>query len=518
MTTACYVSRSERGGALRMLRLVAAGRADATWHAPPMDDDPDTARKAASDAAAWLADELSRVESAGSLGVLCLDADGSLCSWVASGTGDAETIAATVRLGGADAGGEFDDDLDTPTGSGGEINTLLSLSPDAASATTATIEPLAVDRFAPSAERPTRLPTLALADVPARLLLDELDALGVEVGRVDTVWHAAARAWNATGGARRGERVVAEAGDTAAVVLVDAEDGRLNWSWADDGELIACGSLRLTSVRHNNDDGQTVTLDAAALSRLATEWLAWGAQTGASPRTVALLMPEESYDDAGVSLGHALERTWAEATFDVMQTEDAVGETLTRLVSLPTTGSGVRSLTFRPGRAHRAMHRWLTISMLLIAAVLGIGAWQVWGSIGDIEQLDAERKQAWSDLATAYDPASTGTLVVTEQFLERRRRELRNTRSPADDVRPVLQELESLSYVLSAPDFAIDRLSITPISIILRVNVADIPTYEFLAGALNEIQGSQISSWSGTLQATNDDTVDAQFTGTWESQ
>ena len=294
-----YVQRSGRGLVVRGVRM-ASQTTDALWPegGRPEGGTPDA--QGEQDAgtyrtiAAWIKTNLHGARSRDSLELLCLDASGAIYSWLSAPTRDPQVVALLARQGG-------------PTASEAGESTSPDFTPVSYFAPTpldSTVQPLPADADQPvvtgkhakpgkgSEPRPShRMAALAASDLPARLLVDALDGVGVRVGEVATVWHAMALAWDR--GARAAPSVdgepVAGASPVTGVVMID-DDARLLWCWSQRGRLLAGGSIRLRTV----PGAASAEGDAPApapvplcvredVARLAAEWVAWSMQLSRAP-------------------------------------------------------------------------------------------------------------------------------------------------------------------------------------------------------------------------------------------
>lgn len=283
-----YLERAGSGSTLRGVRFVHA-RGQSVWSAPaapspgnvaPVAPTAESVRRATAEAAGWIAAQLKELPGSTDL-LVCLDADGARCAWMNTAAGDDKALADTISAARADAVSSPDD----PSHTGRSLHWLDTLEPGADS----TAQALGVAVAAPPKARGTggrpfsrrpeaakpRMAVLASPDLVARLVLDELDARGVEVRQVLSIWHAVALAWEQDGAeaAAADARVTATArrpGTTRGAAPVSGTvtaqpessidqsalapvwvsvliepGGRLVWSWSRRGALVAAGSMRL---------------------------------------------------------------------------------------------------------------------------------------------------------------------------------------------------------------------------------------------------------------------------------
>jgi hypothetical protein len=324
---ACYIERADAGASLRSLRLVHA-RGQAHWTAPRRLRDaadataPDAAsvRAALTSAAAWIAQQLNTLPGTPRL-TLVLDLDAARCGWLNANSSDDASVALAVQ----DALAAEPGDHETTAS---RLSWLDTLRPGADASAQALVAPARAPsrrarRAANAANAPSspatpnadpahdrrRLALLAVPDLAARLLIDELDRLGIEPYSVTSLWHLMALAWEPGGadaaaadarraasrpgappatrtpstksnakanGTTNGTSSVVDADTSAngaaalspealsvdpsalAVATDDAPgtspvcatllvdtQGHLAWSWSRRGQLLAAGSIRL---------------------------------------------------------------------------------------------------------------------------------------------------------------------------------------------------------------------------------------------------------------------------------
>ncbi len=388
-----YVLRARRGGVVTGLRLAGRGGEerwtlpDQTEGAAPTDD--------VALAAAWLKSRLTHQGQAPIIDMLCTDPDGSLAGWISSPSDEPSVVNAVARQGGS-ASSPAGTDAVGPTGQPSLIaeyagvageSSIERLGPALAVAPSSNGTGKAARSgrgSARSAASPQRLAVLAHADAVIRLLIDELDRLGVEVRATCSLWHALSMVWDpASPGAGGASDEDARSAPVTAVVIA-TPDGRLVWSWSRGGRLEAAGSMRVRAThpmtpapgaiaeasRTGGFSGRAATEDRPRLhfggpeaSRLCAEWLAWGLQLGLSPSRVIAALPEADASSAA-SFGEAVGRTWPGVTVDAALHDDPLSATLSRLAerideaprAVEGAGAALRGLSARPVAAHRLMH------------------------------------------------------------------------------------------------------------------------------------------------------------------
>ncbi len=514
----CYLSRTDRGARICAARMVG-GRVDERWASDGPDNGAADPLGEAAAAAAWVGDRLTQGEGdRRRLRFVCLDADGSTCSWLTAPSADPGVVAAAMVQG--DQGGDGESH-GGGAGAWGDLTTgeatLQALSPPEAHART---------RRTAAGVHGTgrRLAAVAVPDVSARLFLDALDDRGVSADAVVSIWHALAAAWDpggpAAGGAPSGsgngvreDRIVATATPPTAVVIIDPE-GRLVWSWSRAGELLAAGTIRLAGRGGGADDG--VGVAGADVGRLTADWLAWSAQLGVAPSRIVCVGPEARDGTPALTpaqLGEALGRASPGATVDLAVHDDPIGATLHRLTELPadTRGdpedprSALVPLSHRPARAHRSLLRAAALALLLGAAAATAVAWRAWAAAGEIRgrvALSAEQTRA--TIAEILPEAARN--AFPERVLEDELARLETVRSAGkdlDEAKPILQELDVISAVLTK-DMKPDMISLHNTQVMVTVTVPSIPVSNELVEAIQSIGGSSCDWKEGDVSPQGD--------------
>jgi hypothetical protein len=547
----CYLERASRGGVLRSIRLIGQS-SEERWNTG---DAPRAAGHASAieEGAAWVAERLGQTRAAGALEMVCLVVDGGVCAWVSSPSRDETAVAAVARMGptrGLDDAGFAAES----TGSGGASAITFFAGNPLDSSVQALVEEEVEDsgggagllalvkgRKKKSAVVVERLPVLATVDVPARLFIDALDRLGVRVVSACSLWHALAMAWDASSdvaGASaedtsESESVAATDAPATAIVLIDPI-GRLVWSWSRAGKLVAGGSMRL---RVGGPTGEGVSYGRAEVARLSTEWLGWSLQTGFSARRVVCVVPDASAtgNPQASEFGEALGAAWAGATVDLAVHDDPVGATFARIakglegtaapVGATEPTRGLTTLAARPGRANRKLWLWSALVMTAASALLGVIAWQWKREAVDLERTAEGYRIKWRDEAgKVYPDALTlaaagagGPIMSLKTEVERRRAELMPV-SPEDSM-PILQELETISLVVGAGDFTLERLDVGSDLVRVVVVVKDTASAEALQMAMRRIEGSHVEWSEQMIDVKGPDgksgSVRVSFDGTW---
>lgn len=386
----CYIERALGGTVIARMRLVAAGLSR-TWTAPEPQmladgstptDGVGAALASTRAGAAWIADTLSDL-GLKRLARVCVDADGSVCSWLSAPSADQAVIEASIMQGALDAG--------SGDGAGLGAGRLLAMATpgesgpptpaDTSVQALADVEEADADGATPLAETPdaggrakglatlmtrrskgkpapsqkTRYAVLAVPDAPVRVLLDELDQRGVEVETVCSLWHGMAQAWDEASG---GDALVSSGG-VRAIVLIDPA-GRAVWAWSRLGRLLAGGTMRLAARRDlpTEAPGTGETLEGARrivdsggepekaweftpadAGRLTMDWLSWSVQLGVCPRRVVCLATPTlggggGGPDGAAALARGIAAAWPSSTVDSTTHPDPIGATVARLAGL----------------------------------------------------------------------------------------------------------------------------------------------------------------------------------------
>ncbi len=531
-----YLERSLRGGLVRGVRVFGV-KAEQRWPGSDAATDVDTPEGAEAwiaRGAAWLGEQLAGTRSAGRLEMLCLDADGATCGWLAARGADPSALAALARLGPASLAEGPEE------GEGAAVGSLAFFAGDARDSTVQALAPaheppseatgpagpgLLARRGAKGAgaEPAGRVGVMAGCDVSARVFVDALDEQGVSVSRVTTIWHVLAQAWDPASplASRRveGERVVAQSDEACAVVMVEAPGTdeqrvpRLVWCWSRRGEPIAAGTLRLAMARDQGESG--LDLGRSQAARLAAEWLAWSLQLGAAPRRVICVVPEDLGGPGQASeFGRALAGAFPGAAVDAAAHPDPLGATFERLAAaLEGTPDGavaqmgsLAELSARPGHAHRTMYAWVALMVIVASAVMGVVAWQVRRTALDTRSAAAVwRAQGFEAVKRAlpneFDEKvgavrGQSPLLYLEGEIRKRERDLVPPTS-VEPARAILDEIEAISLVVGTEDFTLDELTVDSglPAVRLVVQTKELTTAERVVDSLHRIAGSHVDHW-----------------------
>lgn len=500
-----YLRRGERGGLLRGLRLVGE-TSDEAWpaHADAPGEPGDFAK-----AAAWVKERLAGTRSTSSIAMLCVDSEGTACTWLTSPTPEREVVSVVARFG------------TSPDGAKGGGNPVDYYAP---SDSEASIQAIDED---PSSKRGrtapgtvgTRRAVLSVADAPARAMIDALDGVGVPVEAAAGVAHLMAMVWDPGSQAGRASLIdSAEPTDAGPVtgVLIQDGAGRLLWCWSRAGRLLAAGSLRLrVGVLEPALPGESRSAYVCGVedaSRLTTEWLAWAAQLGVSPGRVVCVLPEAA---EAAAFGSELTRLLPGVSVDVAQDEDAVGTTLRRASAIlehtpseqapaPSGASMLLGLSARPGRRHRQMYVWRAAALALLAGAIGLAGWRLQRQADEAQAAGSNWNSKWRELIKSEYPDALrprpGVSPVTALTDEVRRRQ-RDLVPPerSEVTMPVLSEIETISMVISHENIQLESMEVSSTSRVTLVLV--VPTLreaESIVESLKRIGGSFVGSWTPT--------------------
>jgi len=80
--------------------------------------------------------------------------------------------------------------------------------------------------------------------------------------------------------------------------------------------------------------------------------------------------------------------------------------------------------------------------------------------------------------------------------------------------KPILQELETLSFVLGNPDYKLEKIEMSATAVTIIVVVPDTAAYEELVESIERIAGSSVGDWIKTPR-TNPSGIRINFTGLW---
>jgi len=488
-------------------RFTPAG--DESW-TPPADAGPEgdafAHRKRLSAAAAWLAGSL---DSRKRLDAVCLGVSDAVCRSLTAPSAEPDVVIAAARGKGEEWG--------------------------AHSAVGAT-EPLAAP---PSARRrrsahpetgDSHFPVLTIHDASVRVLLDELDKRAVRVGAVLTLWHALCRAWDEslpTDRAREDLPAQSDNGNTEpttespiTAILTQIDEHTVVWAWSRGRRLVTGGRAALAHTHPPDDQpfSDTHELDyRSACGRISLDWLTWSAQLGRTPDRILIIGPEA---DAR-RLAAECDRLWPDAPHREIVEGDPVAATLNQLVAadpIRPESDGrtcVATLTNRPGRAHRRLHQWIGVSLLVVAVAIGGLGWRFNTQAERYQRESANIEARVSSQLTPIDPRLARD-PRPARALEGRIAELA-TQSEGfeepDPPLPILQEFLRVGNAIGdAPDVRIERFEVGENRSVLRLRIPDTATGEQIVEALRTSDGAirWVEAGAGGLQ-----TGRVILNGTW---
>jgi hypothetical protein len=522
------------------VRLVGPA-SDESWSPSGAIEDPGAVVSSTADAAGWVAERAMKADGPrGELSLLCVDVEGGTCGWLTSPSADSSVVAAAMAQGGGEWAGAGTDAA--AAGGAWAPATPNDSSVQALAAPTVKVrQPLRFKRgvVAPRAVA-QKFAVVAVPDVDARLFVDALDERGVSVERAVSLWHAAAMAWDpafASGPSLKGD-VVASSAPTSAVVLIDPT-GRLVWAWSRAGELLAAGTIRLAQDRQG--DVAEVVMGMADVGRLTADWISWSVQIGVSPARVVCVGPRiggaGGHDALSpAALGTALGKAWPGATVDLAVHDDPIGATLQRLsaqeAALTGDGDGrssLVSLTARPGRAHRSMYRWGALCVVALAAAFGAVAWKSLSAAGAARQkLSDAKAEAGATVIKLMKDSGTNLSAIDQATVESsprdyltqaitRKRQTMNPNSGLDPAKPILQELETLSYVLGVKGVEISEISLMNATVMVYVEVPDLKTGEEVKAGLDSVSNSHVEWGAPTFSPPKNGKQGVSVNGRWKS-
>jgi len=512
------------------MRLVS-GQSDDSWQAGAIAD-PALIHESVNQGAAWVRDRLDAIGSGSgrassgkgrSLALLCLDADGAVCSWVKPEDADPAMLDAAIT----GAMSEIDVDALEPEHHSG-IGDRFPQMPMELS-----FEMLDADETSTG----SRAAVMATPDVVGRLLKDQLDAIGVRVEKFTTIWHAIANVWDPGSGlpAQSAQRIVSSDAPIAAVIAVDADGGRMIWTWSRAGRLIASGSVRITMAHGQHENLALIRRDDIA--RICSDWLGWSSQLGVAPSRIvfvgnpARVESSSTADDADSDaqphtgldageIGSAINKAWPEATIDFIEHDDPIGETLSKIAS-GQRGDGLVSLealSNRPGRAHRSMYRWAGMSLVAVACVIGFMGYQLFVQANGIKNETKQIKAQRMESINSFDP-----VLAISRFpvmdLGAKLSQLRGSQGPLEVARakPIIEELETLSYVFGIPGIEITSIRLNSAVVTVAVMVDDIRQAEQIDQSLSKIKGSNLR-WRTMTPKNVKQRIQATFNARWVNE
>ncbi len=549
----CYIERADRGVRVRGARL-AGLRTDESWspqesQGQAMDGQ---SRKHTAMLAAWIRERLGTGRGSGLLDVLCLDADAAICTWAGAPSFDRPVIEAVLRqkaAPGLDADGSQASAISTVAsvlGDRAEVALEPLLQADDLSARPADGGHVGASRprpfraprtkMAPADGAGVRVPVIAMPDASARLLVDELDRAGVQVGAAMSIWHAMARAWDSHP-ASAASRAEAESVSTIAIVLVDPAGARIVWCWSRNASLLAGGSLLLPTPTvepvepAEGEERPKVRVAEDQAHRLVSEFLSWSVQTGTLPARIIVLTPDLDAENLGAvttpEFGRILTEGIPTATVDLAIDNDPIGSTLRRVaeridqtpIDLAAGAGTLASLGARPSRAHKSMYRWLAGSIAAAAAFVGVVGWRLGADAEEFRQKARDARSSSREIVAGIRPDFAESPFMREE-LESELEQMRKRAMPPEAMRPakpILSELDALSLLLSMPTVSLEEINLGPANGVVTFYVPDTATAQEIEAACRDIEGLSIQ-WKADIRSageSGDRRVRCSLSGQW---
>ncbi len=523
----CYIRRSDRGGALRGLRLISE-HTDDTWHADARAD-PSLITESIAQGARWIRDRLDAdTNKSRNLSVLCLDSDGAVCSWVKPE--DADTSLLDALITGTTVATTTADTLDEPESHQGISERFPKLPLELS------FEFLDADETSAG----SRTAVMACPDVPGRLLKDELDMIGVRVDKFTSIWHTVASAWDPGAGnaAHSSQRIVSSDAPIVAIMVIDAQDGRLIWTWSRQGRLIVAGTSRiaLTQGEHKN----LPLIRHEDIARTCSDWLGWSSQLGLAPAkilfvgnpsqarppadpTSTLSEPSRSHAHthrglSAAQIGTALSKAWPDATIDLIEHDDPIGESLSKLALENQTQNlgSLRNLENRPGKIHQRMYQWAGIALVAISAMIGLLGYELFTQAEQVNKKTDEIRVQRLEAITGFDQALVLSPFVIKD-LQNKLTQMQQSQGPLtiSQFNPIMEEFDTLSYVLGTPGIEIITLRLTNTTATITIRVKDITQAEQINQSLTAIRGSYLR-WRPFQLNNRGQQIEATFNARWK--
>jgi len=520
----CYIRRVDRGGALRGLRLVGE-HTDDTWHAN-MQADPSLIAESIAQGARWIRDRLDASASKSrNLSVLCLDPDGAVCSWVKPE--DADTSLLDALIAGTSVK-HTPDELDEPESHQGIGERFPKLPLELS------FEFLDADETSVG----SRTAVIAYPDVPGRLLKDELDTIGVQIDQFTSIWHAIASVWDpGTGNATHdSQRIVSSDAPIVALIVIDAQDGRLIWTWSRQGRLIVGGTSRIALAQGEHEHLPLIRHEDIA--RICSDWLGWSSQLGLAPVKIlfigkprqvespadpASVLPEQSqpYAHRGLSaaqIGVALSKAWPDATVDLIEHDDPIGESLNKLAleNQNQNFGPLSNLENRPGKIHQRMYQWAGIALVAISAMIGLLGYELFTQAEQVNQKTDQVKIQRLEAITDFDQALVLSPFVVKD-LQNQLTQMRQSQGPLtiSKSNPIMEEFDTLSYVLGTPGIEIATLRLNNNTVTITIRIEDIAQAEQINQSLTAIKGSYLR-WHPFELKNKGQQIEVTFVARWK--
>ena len=559
----------QRGAIAASARLVDP-RTSAAWaftrSGTSSDSDADGApRESVVTLARWIVQQLAASSLEPDL-TLCLDVDQATCGWVTASGSDDKAVKSAVRD--AQAGEREDAGQTTPANwlKVGEANADLSVQAlQAPKLQTKRKGSKADSKAAGSSARAAvtpreRLAIVALPDLAARTLVDELDRVDQPVARIMTLWHALAEAWDPSRNdaaavlkAGSSSRIVADDIAATATVLLDPR-GRILWTWQQGGRMICAGSLRLAIVSlasdsPDNADGSArvqpplLEITASEIARLTADWLAWAAQIGVGPSVITVVGQQdlaapglcERFNAASplMAVSLAIGASWPGSLVTANAEASPIEATLRRVIEGNTIAAatpqqidprtGLVELASRPGKASRMVYRWSAAAAFAAAMVLIALCVRV---VMEANATAAARTQAVADRAELLKSLiPVAPKIMTEQrqtiYIQTLLTERERQRTAIVPEKPIVPELgRFLAAAAAQPNLTLRRISASsPTGFRAELNVPDATTGAQLREKLDTLPPTtpEFATWS-TSDSRIGDVFSVTASGIWSGK
>lgn len=505
----CYVERGERGNSIKRVRLIGQNSGSA------MEPSAGQARIDPPAAADWISKQLAGTRDSRAVSMLCLDTDGAACCWLTSPSTDPAVLNIVARSGGAA--------VDDGQRGGAPVDYyapgVMESSIEALGSTVVTAPPRArlLKSKQPAATSDqavsSRLAILAMSDVPGRLLVDALDKENIPVESAASMWHAMAMAWD-PGWAPAGDVSVNDPltpkprPPVCATVLMDPS-GKLLWCWSKSGLLLVAGSMRLRSTT-SEDESPTFTLGEEEVSRLATEWIAWGAQISCVPQHITLCALEGSQGEVSV-FGGLLSKAFPGTPLDAGFYADPIVATIekvanrmeqTPIAPVINGGNALVGLSGRRGRQHRTYYFWTAAAIGAAGAIAVATGYQFRSMATQARERTADVAARSGELVKEYFPTARAgpgysLLAATTDEVNKLRAAAEPPKRTEPPI-PILEELASVAMIIGSGNYALESIELESSSTSvpkMTVQAKSLADEEALNEALRSISGLHVEAW-----------------------
>ena len=503
----CYLERTDRGLALAGVRLVG-GHSDDHWNATT-GGTPEAVLETIDDAAVWIRQRLKSGGGASKLlPILCLDTDGAVCTWTKPEDTTPEMINAAIDQLDSD----HEDDLEgtIPSSMGERFPNL----------------PLEVNYESLSHEQTSdgsRRAVVAAPDIPARLLIDQLDSMGIRIGRVENIWSLIAQSWDpgaphrssSSSSSRASQRVISTDDPICGCVVLDPHRSRLIWTWSKEGQLLAAGSMCV------NQGAEGPQFHESDLSRLCADWIGWASQLGVAPLRVVLVLPEHEDGLDANQFGSVFTKHWPTATTDLVTDPDPILATLRAALTIQEGATEQHSqsdLSNRPGRSHRKMYRWAGAALVIAGVAVGWTATSLYAQgSATMDEAKSIRSGMVEEIMKLQPPITQLRLPTVELQARLDRLISRSGPMQVTPTKPILEELETISYVLGMSGIEIESIQLTHTLVKIQIRVNDLALAEQINQSLRSIEGSNLQWRPQSELSRRGNLIEAAFSAVWNT-